>query len=139
MPHFFVEYSANIEPEIHLDALMERLYAAAVESGVFEPGGIRIRGVRRDRYRIADNHPDNGFVHVVGRIAHGRDQATRKRVGEALFQAVCDQLQPLFARRPLAISLELQELDPHLSFRKNNLHEYVKTRAARPAERPRAR
>ena len=132
MPHLFVEYSANIEGEIGLDALIDRLYATAIKTGVFEPGGIRVRGVRRERYRIADNHPDNGFVHVVARIGHARDLATRRRVGEALFRAACDHLQPVFDRRPLAISFELQELDPDVSFRKNNLHEYVKTRAANP-------
>jgi 5-carboxymethyl-2-hydroxymuconate isomerase len=39
---------------------------------------------------------------------------------------VCAALAPAFAASPLAISLELQEIDPALSFKHNNLHEYVK-------------
>jgi 5-carboxymethyl-2-hydroxymuconate isomerase len=37
-------------------------------------------------------------------------------------------MQPLFASTPLGLSVEMQELDPELSFKKNNLHELVKAR-----------
>jgi 5-carboxymethyl-2-hydroxymuconate isomerase len=30
---------------------------------------------------------------------------------------------------PLGIALEMQEIDPVLTFKKNNLHDYVKQRA----------
>jgi len=46
---------------------------------------------------------------------------------------VCAQLRDLYERRPLGISLEMQEIDPLLTFKKNNLHEYVKTRQSRAA------
>jgi 5-carboxymethyl-2-hydroxymuconate isomerase len=37
---------------------------------------------------------------------------------------------------PLGIALEMQEIDPVLTFKKNNLHEYVKQRTAQKALRP---
>jgi 5-carboxymethyl-2-hydroxymuconate isomerase len=62
-------------------------------------------------------------VHVVARIGHGRTEAQRKSAGEQMFAAVSTHLDPLFATRPLALSLEIQELDPVLNFKRNNLHE----------------
>ena len=128
MPHLIVEYSANIESAMDVDGLLDKLQSAAARSGVFPVGGIRIRAVRHDRYRIADGHPDNGFVHVTGRIAHGRPLEVRKEVGEQLFAVLCDHLASLYENAPLGISIEIQELHPELRFKKNNLHDYVKQR-----------
>ena len=50
------------------------------------------------------------------RIGHGRDLDTRKRAAQTVFDGLCSHLQPVFARSPLAISLELQEIDPVLSY-----------------------
>ena len=38
----------------------------------------------------------------------------------------------LFAKSPLAISLNVQEFHPVLNFKKNNLHEHVKRRGGKP-------
>jgi 5-carboxymethyl-2-hydroxymuconate isomerase len=65
---------------------------------------------------------------VTLRIGQGRDAATRKRAAETVFVAVCDVLQPAFDATPLAISLDLQEIEPETSFKKNNLHAYVDAR-----------
>jgi 5-carboxymethyl-2-hydroxymuconate isomerase len=43
MPHFILEYSRNLEPELDVDALFVRLRTAALETGIFPPGGIRFR------------------------------------------------------------------------------------------------
>ena len=55
---------------------------------------------------------------------------TRKRACEAIFATICDQLAGLFEQLPLGLSLEMQEIDPVLTLKKNNLHEYVKKRTA---------
>ena len=135
MPHIIVEYSSNLRDALEPDRLIERLHAAALDTGVFPIGGLRTRAVERTQYRIADGHPDNAFVHVTARIGHGRDAPTRMRAGQALFDALCAHLAPLFERVPLGISFEIQEIDPVLSFKKNNLHDYVKARQA-GRERP---
>jgi 5-carboxymethyl-2-hydroxymuconate isomerase len=133
MPHLTVEYSANLAAVADIGGLLDAVHDAALATGVFPPGGTRTRGERRDEYRIADRHPENMFVHVTARIGHGRDAETRKRAGEALMAAVTGFLDPVFARHPLAISLEIQEIDPILNFKKNNNHEYVASRAGRAA------
>jgi len=132
LPHLIVEYSANIEEEIALDALLDKLHACALRTGVFPIGGLRVRAHRADHYRIADKASDNGFVHVTALIGHGRPLDVQQRAGEELLAALTEHLEPLFERSPLAISLQVQESHPVLNFKKNNLHEYVERRGGKP-------
>lgn len=128
MPHLIIEYSANVEREIALDELLDKLHACALETGVFPLGGLRVRAHKTEHYRIADKSPDNGFVHVSALIGHGRPLDVQQRAGEQLFAVLSAHLAPLFARSPLALSLNIQEFHPVLNFKKNNLHEYVRKR-----------
>ena len=128
LPHLIVEYSANVEGAIELDSLLDKLYAEAIESGIFPLGGIRVRAFRADHYRIADCHPDNAYVHVTALVGHGRPLDLRQRVSEQLFATLCAHLEGLFDRSPLAISFNMREFDPVLNLKKNNLHEHVERR-----------
>ena len=130
MPHLIIEYSANVEDRIALDALLDKLHACALETGVFPLGGLRVRAHRADHYRIADKAVDNGFVHVTALIGHGRALDVQQRAGEQLFAVLTEHLASLYDRSPLAISLNIQEFHPVLNFKKNNLHEHVKKRGS---------
>ena len=63
-------------------------------------------------------------------LGHGRDIHTRKRACDAIFATACAELEGVYNSIPLGISLEMQEVDPVLTCKQNNLHEYVKKRAA---------
>lgn len=128
MPHIVVEYSANLENRIALWELVRATHEAALSTGVFEVGGLRTRCARRDVHRIADGHPDNAFVTVNVRIGHGRDEATRQRAGQTIFDAVCKHLEPIFATTPLGLTLDVAEISPVATFKKNNMHAIVKAR-----------
>jgi 5-carboxymethyl-2-hydroxymuconate isomerase len=130
MAHIIVEYSANLSGKFDLERFLRAIHGAALATGVFPIGGIRTRAYAAEHYVIADAHPDNAFVHVSLRVGHGRDVETRKRACEAIFAAACAELAAVFERLPLGIALEMQEIDPVLTFKKNNLHEYVKRREA---------
>lgn len=130
MPHIIIECSDNLRERTDLRALVATAHAAALATGVFPEGGIRTRVAERADYLIADGDPGNAFAHVVLRIARGRDEATRRRAAAAVFDAVCEHLEPAFEKTPLAISLELQEIEPETSFKKNNLHERLASRRA---------
>lgn len=130
MPHILVEYSANIENEIGLEPLFETLTEVAVDTGVFALSGIRVRGIRRDRYRIFDNHPENGFVHTILRVGHGRDEERLKAAGDRIYAVICEHLQPLFDSRALNISMEIQEIHPVLTWKKNNIPDWFERRSA---------
>jgi 5-carboxymethyl-2-hydroxymuconate isomerase len=130
VPHLIVEYSANVEDRIDLNALLDRLHLTATESGMFPLGGIRVRAYRADSYRIADCDSENGFVHVTAMVGAGRTLERRAEVSRLLFDALCDQLAEAQATSPLAISFNMREFDSVLSLKKNNLHEFVDRRAS---------
>ena len=124
MPHFILEYSANLEDDLDLDGLFNALHESAMETGVFPLGGIRFRAVRCDDYLIAA--ADNAFVHITAKIGRRRDPDVRQEVAEKIFNTLVEYLDTLYKARPLAVSFELTELTPGLSFRKNNIHEKIK-------------
>lgn len=126
MPHFTIEYSANLEEEIDFMAFCEALRVAAVETGIFPLGGIRVRALKCCDYAIADSAPENAFVDISLRMGRGRDLETRQQAGQAVFAAAEAHLAALFDQRPLALSFEVREIDPDLSFKKNSIHQRLK-------------
>jgi 5-carboxymethyl-2-hydroxymuconate isomerase len=120
MPHLIVEYSANLEERLDVWALVNAVHDASIATGAFDLKAIRTRAERRDVYTLANGDPENAFVMVTVRILRGRDEATRRRLGEAMFGALRRHLQPVADLSPLAISLEVQEIDP-VSFAINTL------------------
>jgi|GEM_PF-25273 len=141
MPHIIIESSANVRDRCQMSAVIEAVHQAALETGVFPIGGLRTRLVEypAGSYRIADGAEDNAFLAITVRIGQGRDLETRQSAGELIFDAACRCLEEAYETSPLAISLEVQEIDSELSFKKNNLHDYVERRAAEPASAKKAR
>ncbi len=136
MAHIVIEYSAGLRERLALPALLSAVHQAALTTGVFPVGGLRTRAYEAQHYVIADGHPDNAFVHLSLKVGHGRDLETRRRAGETIFEAACRHLAGIYQSQPLAISLEMQEIDPVLTFKKNNLHERVKQRQGCAAGEP---
>lgn len=131
MPHQIVEYSANLEARINIRELIETLHETAASIEGFPRGGLRTRAARREHYRIADGHPDNQFLHLTWKLGHGRSEEIRREAGERMFAVLCEFLEPVSNTSPLAISFEIQEIHPKLTFKKNNLREYMAERQPR--------
>ena len=129
MPHQIVEYSANLDSRIDIGELVAVLHDAAAAIDALPLAGLRTRAVRREVYKIADDHPDNAFVHVVLRIAQGRTLAVQQATGKALFDALCAFLAPVQNTTPLAISYEIQEIETDVRWNNNNLREHLAIRA----------
>src|SRR3954467_14061829 len=54
MPHFTIEYSANLDDLVEMGKVVEVVRKAAVETGIFPLGGIRVRAIRCEHYALAD-------------------------------------------------------------------------------------
>ena len=80
MPHFSIEYSANLEKKINMKEFCNVLRIAGIETGVFPVKGIRVRAICCDHYAIADNNPQNGFIDISVRLREGRDMKLEKRL-----------------------------------------------------------
>ncbi len=126
MPHFTIEYSANLDELVDIGAACELVRRAAAETGVFPLGGIRVRAIRCEHFAIADGQPGLSFLDMVLRIGEGRDLATRQRAGEHVFKALSAFLDPVFARSGFALSFDMQINDSDTSWKRNNIHELLK-------------
>jgi 5-carboxymethyl-2-hydroxymuconate isomerase len=130
MPHFTIEYSANLDARLDMGKIVEIVRKAAVETGIFPLGGIRVRAIPCEHFAIADGNPHHGFLDMVLRLGEGRDLATRKKAGEHIFRALSDHLDPVFATSQFALSFDMQINDKETSWKRNNIHEALKAEAA---------
>jgi 5-carboxymethyl-2-hydroxymuconate isomerase len=130
MPHFTIEYSANLDRNVDMDAVVQVVRKAAVETGIFPLGGIRVRAIRCEHYAIADGKPHFGFLDMVLRLGEGRDLATRKKAGEHIFRTLSAHLDPVFAESQFALSFDMQINDKETSWKRNNIHQALKAEAA---------
>jgi 5-carboxymethyl-2-hydroxymuconate isomerase len=126
MPHFTIEYSANLDARVDMGKVVEVVRKAAVQTGIFPLGGIRVRAVRCEHYAIADGNPHLGFLDMVLRLGEGRDLATRRQAGEHIFKALSAFLDPVFAETKFALSFDMQINDKNASWKRNNIHDALK-------------
>lgn len=126
MPHLVVQYSANLEPEFHLSVLCRKLCDALAAQPAFERGGIRVRAVRCDHFAVADHAPENAFADMVLRIAAGRSAEVKSAAGEAIFGVAEDFFAPRMKTPHFALSLEIREIQPGTSWKKNTIHPRLK-------------
>ena len=129
MPHFTIEYSANLEPCVDMQAVVEVVRKAAVETGIFPLGGIRVRAIKCEHYAIANGAKNLGFLDMVLRLGEGRDLPTRQKAGEHIFKALSAYLDPVFADLKFALSFDMQINDKETSWKRNNIHDVLKAEA----------
>ena len=130
MPHFTIEYSANVDSLVDMDEVVEVVRKAAVETGIFPLGGIRVRAIKCEHYAIADGRANLGFLDMVLRLGEGRDLPTRKKAGEHIFTALSAYLDPVFKESKFALSFDMQINDKETSWKRNNIHDVLKAEAA---------
>jgi 5-carboxymethyl-2-hydroxymuconate isomerase len=125
MPHFTLEYSANLEARIDIGAACEVVRKAAIETGMFPLGGIRVRAIPCRHFAIADGRPGLSFLDMVLRLGEGRDLLARKKAGEHIFKALSDHLEPAFRDNKFALSFDMQINDKETSFKRNGIHDLL--------------
>jgi 5-carboxymethyl-2-hydroxymuconate isomerase len=123
MPHIVAEYSVNLEDRLDVQALVNDLHQAAIDADVAELVGIRTRAAARTHFRVGDGNSANGFVHIVARLRRGRSEERRKALGQALLAAADRRLANVYPHHPVALTVEVHEIDPDMTFRRNTLRE----------------
>jgi 5-carboxymethyl-2-hydroxymuconate isomerase len=122
MPHFTAEYSSNLDSVVDMDSFCQRIRLVMLETGLFELGAVRVRALRAEAYAIADLLPQNGFVDMSLRIGAGRTAEEKQRAGELILAVAADFFAPQLATAHFALSLEIREIDPALSWKCNSIH-----------------
>ena len=117
MPHITVEYSSNLESKLNVRTLIDSLHRTVEKSGLFDLAAIRTRAMPRTVYRIADGNPENIFLHIIARIRKGRTVEDRKKFGNVLLETARAATGELSGAPPLALTVEIHEIDPEMLFR----------------------
>ena len=125
MPHLSFQYSANVEQWVDLHQFCRVLRDAAVATNVFPLAGIRVRGVRCNHCEIADGSMEMGFIDISVRLRGGRELEVRKQATQSIFEAAESFLAPVLDRRPLALSLEMGDIDPNLSPKVSSIRRFL--------------
>lgn len=115
MPHLVVLYSANLDSETDMTALCRRLADAMLsvrdeqDQQVYPTGGVRVFAYPASHYAVADGQRDYGFVYLNLRMGRGRTAAVKQRAGERLLAAAKGHFEPLFAKRYIGLTLQIDE------------------------------
>jgi 5-carboxymethyl-2-hydroxymuconate isomerase len=115
MPHLVVLYSGNLDGETDMTAFCRALADAMLsvrdEHGqqVYPTGGVRVFAYPAAHFAVADGQRDYAFVYLNLRMGRGRTEAVKKQAGEILLAAAKTHLAPLFARRYLGLTLQIDE------------------------------
>lgn len=128
MPHLVILYTPQLEQETNFDALCGGL-ASAMRScrdqdnkPVFPVGGIRVLAYPAAHHAVATGSGELGFIYFNLRMGRGRSTATHQAVGEALAAAAKAQLAPLLSRRPVGLTLQIDEGPEVFDAKFGNLH-----------------
>ena len=125
MPHIMLDYSANMEKRIDIAALCDHLRRTALETDVFPMAGIRVRAFAATHVSIANGDPMHGYLDISIRLREGRDQQTRERAIQAIFDAAKDFLRPTLATYPVALSAEMRNIDASLSPKTSTIRDHL--------------
>lgn len=121
MPHFSIEYSANLDGRVNIERLCEVVYEAAASTGIFPLAGTRVRTHQCDHHITADRHPENAFIHMTVSVGSGRDLDERKKAGDNVWTALNDFLRVELSKPYFALSMEFREIDPDTTWKKNTI------------------
>ena len=128
MPHLVMLYTPQLDAETDFGRLSRKLADAMLtvrdESGaqVFPTGGTRVLAYPAAHYAVADGSGDYGFIYFNVRMAKGRSAAVHKAVGETLAATIREELAALLAKRPVGLTLQVDEGHEVFDAKLGNLH-----------------
>lgn len=125
MPHFHIEYSANLEEIVDVAAFCEAIRAEAVQINAFPTAGVRVRAIRVDHYAIADGDPKHGFVDLTIRLRKGRPAAVKKDAVERIFAVAESFLASVMAQHSIALSAEMRDIDPQFAPKTGTIRDHL--------------
>ncbi|QUJ78210.1 5-carboxymethyl-2-hydroxymuconate isomerase [Sulfitobacter albidus] len=127
MPHFQIDYSANLDGVVDMVVLCEAIRARAAKIETFPLAGIRVHATRVNHYAIADGNPDHGFIDLSVRLRAGREEAVKRDALRAVFATMTDFLTPVMRTRSIALSAEMRDIDPALSEKTGTIRDHLET------------
>ncbi len=115
MPHFQIDYSANLEAVVDIGQLCEAIRAKASTIETFPMAGIRVRATRVDHVAMADGNPKHGFIDLSVRLREGRPDAVKRDAIDQVFATLKEFMTAAMASHSIALSAEMRDINADLS------------------------
>ena len=125
MPHFHIDYSANLEQRLAIAELLVVLRDAAMETGIFPLAGIRIRATACDHWLIADGNREHAFLDISIRLRAGRAAEAKKKATAHIFAAAEAFCAEVMATSSFMLSLEMRDIDPDLGPKASSIRKFL--------------
>lgn len=128
MPHLVILYTPQLDRECDMTALCGALADAMLkvkdEQGaqVFPTGGTRVLAYPAAHFAVADGKADYAFAYFNLRMGRGRSEAVKRQAGEALAATAKAFFAPVLARRPVGLTLQVDEGPEVFDAKFGNLH-----------------
>ena len=123
MPHFTLEYTANLRATANVPSLLKKVNNALIaQDGAYPIGGIRSRAIELVDYCMADGEADYSFVHATLKIGSGRSEEVKQKTCREVFEVIKMHFASIYAQRYLALSMEFHEFDEGGTYKQNNVH-----------------
>ncbi len=129
VPHFHIDYSANLEEVIDMAALCEAIRAEAAGIETFPVAGIRVRAIRADHVAMADGAAQHGYIDLSIRLREGRSKEVKRDAVERVFARLRAFVAPAMQTRPIALSAEIRDIDAALSPKFGNIRDHLEDSA----------
>jgi len=132
MPHLVALYTGNLDAETDMTELCRSLADAMLsvrdekDQQVFPTGGVRVLAYPAAHFAVADGQRDYAFVYLNLRMGRGRSDAVKKRTGEMLSAVAKQHFEPIFAKRPLGLTLQIDEGQEVFDAKCGNIHPLFK-------------
>jgi 5-carboxymethyl-2-hydroxymuconate isomerase len=122
MPHFRIEYSANLKHRVNMLEFCKTIHGAIMKTELFELGAVRVRAFCSDAYAIADLQAENSFIDMTFLVGEGRSEDALKKAGDHIFAVSTASLLELFETPHFALSFHIEVINSNLSWKKNAMH-----------------
>jgi len=126
LPHFHLEYSANLEATVDIGALCEAIRDTAASIDIFPLVGIRVRATRVDHYAIADGNAKHGFIDLSIRLREGRSETAKKDAVEKIFDCLRAFMEPVLATSSVALSAEIRDIAAEMAPKYGTIRQHLK-------------
>lgn len=129
MPHFQIDYSANLEAVVDMGALCEVIRARAATIETFPMAGIRVRATRVDHVAMANGDVKHGFIDLSVRLREGRPDAVKRDAIDQIFATLKDFMTPAMASHSIALSAEMRDINAELSLKFGTIRDHLEDKA----------
>ena len=129
MPHFQIEYSANLEAVVDIGQLCEAIRAKAATIETFPMAGIRVRATRVDHVAMANGDVKHGFIDLSVRLREGRPDAVKRNAIDQVFTTLKDFMTPAMASHSIALSAEMRDINADLSPKFGTIRDHLEDTA----------